>query len=70
MEIWKKSLKSIFLIMEKMKENYTKQSSKTKVETDSIEAASVEEDSRLKLFRNFQELKDAFENNNREYFSI
>lgn len=70
MKLWEKSLKSIFLIMEKMKENYNKEKSKIASDPGAVDPEAQEEDSRLRLFQNFQELKEAFENNNREYFSI
>ncbi len=70
MELWKKSLKSIFLIMEKMKENYNKEKSKIPIDANANNSEVPVDDSRLRLFQNFQELKEAFENNNREYFSI
>ena len=60
-ELWKKSIESIFSIMEKMKESKTETASP---------AETVEEDPRMKLFQNFQDLKDAFENKNREFFNI
>jgi hypothetical protein len=61
-EVWKKSLESIFLIVEKMKET-----NKLQVPTEGTE---VDEDPRLKLFQKFSELKEAFETNNRNYFQI
>jgi hypothetical protein len=49
-EIWKKSIESIFLIVEKMKEKINK-----KAPTDpNAPEAPIEEDSRLKLFQKFQ----------------
>ena len=65
-EIWKKSIESIFLIVEKMKEKINK-----KAPTDpNAPDVPVEEDSRLKLFQKFQELKDAFATNNKNYFQL
>jgi hypothetical protein len=49
-----------------MKEKINK---KTPTDSNAPEAP-IEEDSRLKLFQKFQELKDAFETNNKNYFQL
>jgi pSer/pThr/pTyr-binding forkhead associated (FHA) protein len=66
-ELWKKSIESIFSIMEKMKESFSKKESNAETASP---AEAGEEDPRLKLFQNFQDLKDAFENKNREFFNV
>lgn len=108
MEIWKKSVDSIFTIMEKMKDSVPKApeiaavpeavpeatpessadtqgeapaapvavtpetpaTEATSVEPAPVEPAPVEEDPRMKLYQNFQDLKDAVDNKNKEFFGI
>ncbi len=71
-ELWKSSVDGIFIIMTKMKDSIPKVEKKPAPEV--AEAAPTEtpvevsEDPRLKLFQNFQDLKDAVENKNKEYF--
>ena len=74
-EMWKKSLESIFMIVEKMKENIKVKDVPKEAPPVNEEGAPVvtevpEEDSRLKLFQKFSELKEAFETNNKNYFQI
>lgn len=89
LEIWTKSVNSIFTIMEKMKDSIPKPApvaeapvseapvleapapEETSVPAiDEAPAAVTEEDPRLKLFQNFQDLKDAVENKNKDFFGI
>jgi len=74
-ELWKSSVEGIFTIMTKMKDSIPKVEEKPAPEV--VEGAppaeaeapvEVAEDPRLKLFQNFQDLKDAVENKNKEYF--
>jgi hypothetical protein len=83
-ELWKSSVEGIFTIMTKMKDSIPKVEEKPVPEVveaapeentaPPAEAApseapvEVTEDPRLKLFQNFQDLKDAVENKNKEYF--
>ena len=70
-ELWKKSIESIFSIMEKMKESLSKNGQKTDTSVAPEAGDSQPEaDPRMKLFQNFQDLKDAFENNNRDFFNV
>ena len=79
-DLWKKSVESIFMIMEKMLAVVPKEATIFAVEptTEStierpaqlpVEVPAIE-DSRVKLFNNFQDLKDAVENKNKDYFGI
>ncbi len=74
-ELWKKSLDSILAIMEKMKEyleRHPTQVVATVTEEGAeatAEATPIDEDPRMKLYSNFQHLKEAFENKNNSYFS-
>lgn len=81
LEVWKASVSSIFTIMEKMKEAAAKEVSATATTAaeaptsevvEGVETAPVEsvEDPRLKLFQNFQDLKDAVDNKSKDYFGI
>ena len=83
-EIWKKAVLSIFGIMDKIKNSLPKNqapeigSAPAPVPSPNPAMPGVaappqaveEEDPRLKLFQNFQDLKDAFENKNKDYFGV
>ncbi len=75
--LWKKSVNSVLTIMERMKESIPKPS-ETVVEAPPIEEVPTDlpttpeiiEDPRIKLFNNFQDLQNAVETKNRDYFGI
>lgn len=77
-ELWKKSVESIFRIMESLKENIAvipteEKISETPEGNDTVmppAAIEPQEDPRMKLWQNFQDLKGAVENKNRFYFGI
>ena len=83
-EIWKKGVLSIFSIMEKIKNSLPKNQPPEIESTPAPVPSPIpgmpgatapspavdEEDARLKLFQNFQDLKDAFENKNKDYFGV
>lgn len=58
-ELWKKSVEDVFVIMESLK----------KAKTETPEAVT-EEDPLQKLIQNFQDLKDAVESRNKEFFGV
>ncbi len=75
--VWKKSVDTIFIIVKNMKESIPAPVVPVEPVVPEVNAADavtppeeVKDDPRNKLFQNFQDLKDAVENRNNEYFSI
>jgi hypothetical protein len=69
-QLWKSSVESIFAIMNKMRASMVKlevPASEIPLETPAEEIVA---DPRMKLFQNFQDLKDAIENKNKTYFGL
>jgi hypothetical protein len=68
-DLWKKSVDSIFMIMKNMKDSIP-EAVAPPITEDAATEPTATEDPRMKLFQNFQDLKDAVENKNNEYFAI
>ena len=69
-QLWKTSVDSIFAIMNRMRASMVKpevSASEIPLETPAEEIVA---DPRMKLFQNFQDLKDAIENKNKTYFGL
>ena len=81
-QIWNKSVDNVFTIMERMKETAPAPVAAAPVETQDTPSESnpeipveqpapeVEADPRLKLYQNFQDLKNAVDNKNKNFFGI